>query len=47
MTSLRLDADVRDMLELARAEGCKIQYLCNAALRIHLPKLGFNVKKAK
>lgn len=33
------------MLKRAKAKGYSFRGLCNAALRIHLPKLGFNVRK--
>lgn len=46
MISIRPDADVRDMLKLARSKGQKINYLGNEALRIYLPKIGFNIKKS-
>ena len=47
LTTVRIESDVRDMLDLARENGLKIGYLCNAALRIHLPKLGFDNRKTK
>lgn len=47
MQLIRLDADVRDMIDHARSKGQNITYLSNVALRIYLPKLGFSVRKAK
>ena len=47
MTVFIMDADVQEMMAAARQCGQKIQYMCNEALRIYLPKRGFNIKRGK